>query len=131
MPLFFEANSTSQFSARGNDSQFLISPVQSEIVLRKSESQTAAVQMRLVGANPSAQICGDGEMPGKINYLTGNNPAQWRSGVPIFSKVRVAEIYPGINLVYYGNQKRLEYDFNLAPGINPDSWGLGWLSGRA
>ncbi|HSY73963.1 MAG TPA: SBBP repeat-containing protein, partial [Dongiaceae bacterium] len=121
MPLFFEANSSGQFSARGSDSQFLISPVQSEIILRKNESETATVQMRLVGANPSAQICGDGEMPGKINYLTGNNPAQWRSGVPIFSKVCVGEIYPGINLVYYGKQKRLEYDFNIAPGANPDS----------
>jgi len=121
MPLYFEANSSSQFSACGNDSQFLISPVSSQIVLRKNASEMATVQMHLVGSNPSAQIYGDAEMSGKINYLTGNNPAQWRSGVPIFSKVRVAEIYPGINLVYYGNQKRLEYDFNLAPGINPDS----------
>jgi hypothetical protein len=121
VPLFFEADSVSQFSARGNDSQFLISPVESQIVLRKNATETATVQMRLVGANTAAQILGDGELSGKIHYFTGNNPAQWRSGVPVFSKVRVADIYPGINLVYYGNQKRLEYDFNVAPGANPDS----------
>ena len=121
VPLFFEADSVSQFFAHGNDSQFLISPVESKIVLRKNATETATVQIRLVGANPSAQICGDSELSGKINYFTGDNPAQWRAGVPVFSKVRVAEIYPGVNLVYYGNQKRLEYDFNIAPDANPDS----------
>jgi hypothetical protein len=120
MPLFFEADSSSQFSAFGNNSALSISTAGSQIVLRKSAEETATVQMLLVGANPAAQILGDGEMSGKINYFVGA-PAQWRSGVATFSKVRVAEIYPGINLVYYGNQKRLEYDFNIAPGANPDS----------
>ncbi len=60
-------------------------------------------------------------MPGKINYLTGNNPAQWRAGVPIFAKVRVEEIYPGINLVYYGNQQQIEYDLTVAAGASPNS----------
>ena len=59
---------------------------------------------------------GDAELPGKINYLIGNDPAQWHSGVAIFAKVRVEELYPGINLVYYGNQQQLEYDFTIAPG---------------
>ena len=78
------------------------------------------MRMQFVGANPQAQIHGDAELPGKVNYLTGNDPAQWRTGVGMFAKVRIGELYPGINLVYYGNQQQLEYDFAIAPGANPD-----------
>ncbi len=79
------------------------------------------MQMRFVGANPLAQIRGDAELSGKINYLVGNDSAQWRSGISTFGKVSVDEIYPGIGLVYYGNQQRLEYDFTIAPGANPNA----------
>ena len=89
------------------------------MLLRKNDGQTAAMQMQFLGADPQAQISGEAELSGKINYLVGNNPAQWRSGVPTFAKVRVEDIYPGINVVYYGNQRQLEYDFNLAAGMNP------------
>ena len=76
--------------------------------------------MQFLGANPRAQIRGDAALSGKINYLIGNDPAQWHTGVPTFAKVRVDGIYPGIGLVYYGNQQQLEYDFEVAPGANPD-----------
>ncbi len=121
VPLYFEADSPARFVARGSDSQFLISPAESQIILRKSASKIAAVRMRFVGANPFAQISGDSALRGKVNYLTGDDPAQWRSGVPTFAKVRVGEIYPGINLVYYGNQRQLEYDFTIAPGSDTDA----------
>ncbi|MGH7975433.1 MAG: SBBP repeat-containing protein, partial [Limisphaerales bacterium] len=126
LPLYFEANQgqanvPAQFIARGRDSQFLISPTGAQMVLRKSAAENAAVQMRFVGANPSAQICGDAGLSGKINYLVGNNPAQWRSDIPTFAKVGVKEIYPSINVVYYGNQQQLEYDFTIAPGANPNA----------
>ena len=58
-------------------------------------------------------------MSGKINYLIGNEPAGWQTGVATFAKVRVADIYPGVNLTYYGNQRQLEYDFTVAPGADP------------
>jgi hypothetical protein len=120
LPLYFEANASTQFLARGRDAQFLITPAEARLVLQKSDS-TRAVAMRFTGANPQAQISGDAALSGKINYLTGNDPAQWRSGIPTFAKVRVAEIYPGINLIYYGNQQQLEYDFTVAPGTNPSA----------
>jgi hypothetical protein len=124
-PLFFEANrgqvgNSAQFLTRGRDSQFLISPTQAQMVLRKAEG-LATVRMQFMGANPQAQIRGEAELPGKINYLTGNDPARWQTGVATFARVRVAEIYPGIGLVYYGNQQQLEYDFEIAPGANPDA----------
>ncbi|MFZ1071950.1 MAG: SBBP repeat-containing protein, partial [Verrucomicrobiia bacterium] len=126
MPLYFEANRgqadhSMPFLARGRDSEFLISPTEAQIVLRKEAAEPETVRMQFMGANPQAQIRGDSELSGKINYLVGNDPAQWHAGVPIFAKVRVEEIYPGIGLVYYGNQQQLEYDFNVAPGANPDA----------
>ncbi len=75
--------------------------------------------MQFVGANPAARIAGDQMLAGKINYFIGNQPAQWQTGMPTFAQVRVENVYPGVNVVYYGNQRNLEYDFNLAAGVNP------------
>jgi Beta-propeller repeat len=122
LPLYFEAGSTGSFLAHGRDAVFSISPAGAQFALRENADAPArAVQMEFIGANQQAQISGDAGLPGKINYLIGNNPAQWRSGVPIFAKVRVQEIYPGINLVYYGSEQQLEYDFTIAAGANPGS----------
>ncbi len=125
MPLFFEANrgqtdASAQFLARGRDFNFLISPTGAQIVLRGTVAGPATARMQFLGANPRASIRGDAALSGKINYLIGNDPAQWHAGVPTFAKVRVDGIYPGIGLVYYGNQQQLEYDFEVAPGANPD-----------
>lgn len=76
--------------------------------------------MQFAGANPAATISGTAELFGKVNYLVGNNPAQWQTGVPTFAQVRVENIYPGVNVVYYGNGQQLEYDFDLAAGIPPE-----------
>jgi hypothetical protein len=77
------------------------------------------VRMKFVGANPGAGVAGEGELTGKINYFIGNDPAQWHRGVSTFARVRVQAIYPGVDLVYYGNQQRLEYDFVVAPRADP------------
>src|SRR5258708_10622376 len=53
-------------------------------------------------------------MDGKVNYLTGSDPARWRAQVSVYSKVRVAELYHGVDLTYYGNERQLEYDFTVA-----------------
>ena len=57
--------------------------------------------------------------PGRSNYFIGNDPTKWRTNVPQFSKVKYAGVYPGIDLVFYGNQRNLEYDFVVAPGADP------------
>lgn len=75
--------------------------------------------MKLAGANPDASLTATDPLPGKSNYLIGSDPAKWRRGVPQFARVRYENIYPGINLVFYGNQGRLEYDFQVAPGSDP------------
>ncbi len=72
--------------------------------------------MKLVGANPAAEISGLDELPGKSNYFIGNDPKKWTTDVPNYAKVQYQSVYPGVDLVYYGNQGKLEYDFVVAPG---------------
>src|SRR5208283_3309800 len=77
------------------------------------------LRMRLRRANPAAKVTGLDELPGKSNYFLGNDPGKWRTNVPTYAKVKYEGIYPAIDLVYYGNQRQLEYDFIVAPGANP------------
>jgi hypothetical protein len=66
-------------------------------------------------------VRGLNELEGKSNYFIGNNPRKWHSAVPNYAKVKYENVYPGIDLVYYGNQRQLEYDFVLAPGAEPEA----------
>jgi hypothetical protein len=79
------------------------------------------LRLKLVGANPEAKIEGLGELPGKSNYFIGNDASKWRTNVPNYAKVRFENIYPGVDVVYYGNQKNLEHDFIVAPGVDPSA----------
>jgi Bacterial Ig-like domain (group 3)/Beta-propeller repeat len=84
------------------------------------QSMTGGVlRMKLRDANPEAKVSGLDELAGTSNYFIGNDPAKWRSGVPTYAKVKYEGIYSGIDLVYYGNHRRLEYDFIVAPGADP------------
>ena len=120
LPLYFEADKAqTEFVSRGSGYSFLISSSGVQLALRNSSSSTAA-QMQFVGANSRAGVQGEGELSGKINYFVGSDSSQWQTGLPTFSKVQVAEIYPGINLVFHGSQRQLEYDFTIAPGASAD-----------
>jgi hypothetical protein len=89
------------------------------------ESPTPAVlRMKLVGANPKAKVVGLDQLPGKSNYFIGNDPKKWRTNVASYAKVKYQNVYPGIDLVYYGNQRRLEYDFVVSPGADPIAIGF-------
>jgi hypothetical protein len=93
----------------------------------------AVLRMKLVGANPTAQVAGIEELPGKSNYFIGNDPKKWRIHVPNYAKVQYQEVYPGVNLVYYGNpaqEGQLEYDFVVAPGADPKAIRLGFETGN-
>ncbi len=85
-----------------------------------TESTTGGVlRMKLRKANAAAKVTGTDELTGTNNYFIGNDPAKWRSNVPTYAKVKYEGIYSGIDLVYYGNQRQLEYDFIVAPGADP------------
>ena len=85
-----------------------------------SMNGTATVlRMTWPGADQRVQPVGDELAAGTTNYLIGSDPSQWRRDVPSFGRVRYHGLYPGIDLVFYGNQERLEYDFIVAPGGDP------------
>ena len=89
------------------------------------KQESAVLRMRLVGVNPAPQVVGLGELPGKSNYFIGNDPEKWRTNVAQYRKVKYRNVYPGIDLVYYGtNQRQLEYDFIVAPGHDPKAIAL-------
>ncbi len=77
------------------------------------------VRMRLAGAGGRKAPAGEAPLPGKVNYFIGSDPASWHTAVPTYAKVRYRSIYPGVDLVYYGSHRQLEYDFLVAPGADP------------
>jgi uncharacterized repeat protein (TIGR01451 family) len=85
----------------------------------RSAALADSLEMKLAGANASATLSAEDRLPGHSNYFIGNDPSKWRTGVPQFGRVRYENVYPGINLVFYGNQGHLEYDFQVAPGADP------------
>ena len=83
------------------------------------ERANSILHMKLRNANSAAQVTGTDELAGTSNYFIGSDPAKWRTNVPTYAKVKYVGIYSGIDLVYYGNQRQLEYDFIVAPGADP------------
>ena len=96
---------------------------------QQTPSTLAVLNMRVVGANPAAQVSALDRQRNTSNYFIGNDRSKWRTNVPNFAKVRYAGIYPGVDLVYYGNQRQLEYDFVVAPGSAPDVIALSFGTG--
>jgi hypothetical protein len=79
----------------------------------------SVLRIGLEHANNSPQISGTDELPGKRNYFVGKDSKNWHSNIPTYRKVKYSGVYPGVDLVYYGNQRQLEYDFVVAPGADP------------
>ncbi|HWN10271.1 MAG TPA: FG-GAP-like repeat-containing protein [Pyrinomonadaceae bacterium] len=84
-----------------------------------SSGAVDVVRMKLVGANGKARVVGLEESPGKLNYFIGNDARKWRRNISTYAQVKYRNAYPGIDLVYHGNQQQLEYDFVVAPGASP------------
>ncbi len=119
LPLWFETGAPGNFIAHASGAEFAITPDGAEFALTKAGGQTADCRMQFLGANTTARITGASRLGGTVNYLLGGEAGQWRTGVPTFAQVRVENVYPGVNVVYYGSQQKLEYDFNLAAGVSP------------
>jgi uncharacterized repeat protein (TIGR01451 family) len=86
---------------------------------QNSAARADVVEMKLSGANQAPTLTGLNLLPGKSNYLLGNEPKNWRTRVPQYARVRYESVYPGIDLVFYGDQGQLEYDFQVRPGADP------------
>ncbi|MFN0118907.1 MAG: SBBP repeat-containing protein, partial [Blastocatellia bacterium] len=77
------------------------------------------LRMRFAGARRDAGVTGVDPLPGRTHYLTGSDPAKWRADVPQYTSARYHDLWPGIDMHWYGDQSRLEYDFVVAPGADP------------
>ena len=146
LPLSFEENrgqtdSRVKFLSRGGGYTLFFTPDEVVLSLQKRVKADAPVakdprkqrnhsgrlfeetvlRMTLDGAVPSnaISVAGLEPAPGKSNYFKGKDPAKWLSDIPQYKRVQYSGVYPGIDVVYYGNQQRLEYDFIVAPGADP------------
>jgi len=145
VPLSFEENrgqakAPVRFQSRGSGFSLSLMPTETVFTLRQPDGRApgslagqpgaghvggkaARLRMRLQGAKPEA-IRGEKLLPGRSNYLIGLDPTTWHTNVPNYQKVRYSSVYPGIDLVYYGDQRRLEYDFIVQPKANPACIGI-------
>jgi len=85
----------------------------------QSQPVNATLQFQLQGAAQNPAVIGENQQPGIANYFTGNDSTKWLTNVPTYAQVRYKNVYPGIDLVYYGNHRQLEYDFAISPGADP------------
>jgi len=128
LPLSFEPNlgqSSPHVRFLSHGSGYTLFLTSDEAVLSFSSSgnstdrQASSVRLCLADARPESQATAEEALPGRSNYFIGNDPARWRTDIPQYSRVRYHDVYRGIDLVYYGNQGRLEYDFVVHPGADP------------
>jgi len=132
LPLHFEVNrgqtdKNVDFLSRGPGYGLYLTAGEAVLVLSKhADAKRVALRMSLVGAARKPVVTGLDELPGKANYFIGKDPAKWHRDVPTYAKVHYRGIYPGVDLVYYGNQRQLEYDFVVAPGADPKKIVLGF-----
>jgi hypothetical protein len=129
LPLAFEANvgqaeASVRYLAHGSGFALALTDQGATLALNHGGQQDT-LQLELVGGNPTPALVGLEAQTGHANYLLGNDPAQWHRAVPLFGRVASPQVYPGIDLVYYGNdQQQLEYDLDLAPGADPSQISL-------
>jgi len=127
LPLAFEpnlgqSNGQAKYLAHGDGYSLFLASDEAVLVLGQSSknksgihTQANVLRMQLLGTNQAALFSAIDELPGKANYFIGRNPEKWHTNVPTFRKIAERGIYPGVDLVYYGTQRQLEYDFVVAP----------------
>lgn len=150
LPLSFEENRGQtdgrvRFMSRGGGYTAFLTDDEVVLALRgsggSSSASQAALWLRVVGADASSRPAGLSQQQGRINYYVGNDPSRWHLGVPLFGQVSYRNVYPGVDMTYYGNQQQLESDFEVTPGADPraigdsghrcdDQDGSGDLAGR-
>lgn len=123
VPLNFEpnvgqTNRAVDYVARGSGYTVFLTRREAVVALRRTTAKRGVVRIRLRGARPGVRPRPLDRLPGTVSYFVGKRD-RWRTGVPTFARVLYPEVYAGIDVVYYGNERRLEYDFLVAPGSNP------------
>jgi len=145
-PLSFEenlgqTNPRIKFVARGGNFMLALAPEEADLhvhtphVREKRPAQldpegmgwadamaaSARVRLEFAGGNPATRLEGVDPQPGTINYFKGSDPSRWQRNVPHFDRVQYVGLYPGIDAVFYGNRRAMEFDFVVAPGADPSA----------
>jgi hypothetical protein len=144
LPMNFEVNQGQaspevKFLARGRGYQVFLTETEAALVLRSTNAKTnngakaspqpasrfdrdpqsSVLRFKLQNARAGSRVSGTEMLRGKSNYLIGNDPKKWRTEIANYSRVEYVDVYPGVNLAYYGTQQTLEYDFIVKPGADP------------
>ena len=128
LALSFEANqgqtdSQVRYLARGPDYNLYLSTREAVLVSRapvfSTTSKNTVVRMQFVAGHARPRLTGTDELPSKSHYLIGNDPRGWHTDVPHYGKVRYENVYPGVDVIYYGRHGQLEYDIIVAAGADP------------
>ena len=129
LPLSFEPNRGQtdpqvKFLARGSGYGLYLTSGEAVLAFpgpkkKNGGSSVSAVSMQFAGANRDAEVAASQALPGHTNYLLGNDPSRWRRNIPQFARVQYRNLYPGVDLDFYGKQGRLEYDFAVSPEADP------------
>jgi uncharacterized protein (TIGR03437 family) len=138
IPLSFEANqgqtdSVVKFFSRGDGYALFLTPTEAVFKLRKAapaDKEPSVLRIKLLGADGTAKISGAEKHSGTANYFVGNDPKKWRTGIATYGRVHYQGIYPGVDAVFYGNQRELEYDLTVAPGVDPKQIALEFSGAR-
>jgi len=112
LPVRFEPARDRGFVVRAGAGTYQLAPDGS---LRLSPQ----LEMRLAGGTSTQASEPSQRLPGNANDLRGHDPAAWRTGIPQYGRVRFAQVYPGIDLVYRGDPSGVEYDFEIGPAHRP------------
>ena len=124
LPLAFEPNRgqggrQAQYLARGAGYTIGVRAGGASVLLAGKGGKRNEVAMRFAGASAASRPVPLDALPGKVNYFIGSNPKNWHADIPTYAKIEYAGVYPGVDVVYYGDQGRLEFDFRVQPGANP------------
>jgi hypothetical protein len=141
LPLYFEPNQGQtdpqvKYLARGVGYGLFLAANETVLNLQrpatKDQPATASlIRMHLEGASAAARIQAAQPLPGKSSYFIGNDPSKWHRNIPQFGRVEYQSVYPGVDLVYYGNDHQLEYDFRIAPGADANQIALNFQGASA
>ena len=124
LPLTFVVNEGQvdpavRFVSRAQRSTLFLTPSEAVLSLRGKEEKQAVVRWTMAGGNRNPRVLGESPLPTKSNYFRGNDASKWRTDVPNYAQVRYEGVYPGIDVLYRGNERQIEYDFVIAPKANP------------
>ena len=120
LPIRFEPTDTKgTFLARGIGAGVRLTG--RSIDFPRASNDGDSIRVQFVGARKSSRVVGVDALPGRINYLYGDDPAKWRTSVRTYGRAHTSELYRGVDVDYYGVGDRLEYDLVVRPGARPDS----------